>query len=145
MYTTAYMQILIFYVPDDLLAKLKYLKHNNFHSLWWSCVIYSSVADVVSFVPQEICWSVLSASPWLLSCPSADIKFITCLINGCHICFSYFGEEKKEKKKKRFTGETADKSKPSKRPCLWVGIYYFCFLKGKGHGQVFGMTSSSHR
>lgn len=33
---TAYVQILIFYVPDDLLTKLlpvEYLKHENFHSL----------------------------------------------------------------------------------------------------------------
>lgn len=64
-------------------------------------MIYSSVADVVSFAPQEICWSVLSASHQLLSCPSADIKCITCLINGCHICFSYFGEEKKGKEEKK--------------------------------------------
>lgn len=67
-------------------------------------MIYSSVAEVVSFVPQQMCWSVLCASPQLLSSPSVDFKFITCLINSCHILFSYFGEGKG--KEKRFTGET---------------------------------------
>lgn len=67
---------------------------------------YSSVAEAASFVPQEMCWSVLSASPHLLPFPSTDIKFITCLYNGCHIWFSYFGEEKRKEEKKRFTGDT---------------------------------------
>lgn len=78
-------------------------------------MIYSSVAEVVSFVPQEMCWSVLSASPQLLSSPSSDVKFITCLINGCQIWFSYFGEEKKKRRKKPkvYRRDFADRSKPS--------------------------------
>lgn len=35
-------------------------------------MIYTSVAEVVSFVPR-MCWSVLFVSPQLLSPPSADI------------------------------------------------------------------------
>lgn len=66
------------------------------HELQFSC-------RKVSFIPLEMCWSVLPASPQLLSSPLADIKFITCLINGCHIWFFYFREGKI---KEVFTGET---------------------------------------
>lgn len=106
-------------------------------------MIYSSVAEVVSFVPQEMCWSVLCASPQLLSSPSVDFKFITCLINSCRILFSCFGEGKG--KEKRLTGETLQTEASQVRALAYMNRHYFCLLKDMRCGQACGIVSSSQR
>lgn len=61
-------------------------------------MIHSSVAEVASFVPQ-MCWSVLFASPQLLSSPSADI--ISLLLARLIIAISGFPILERRKKKNK--------------------------------------------
>lgn len=83
-------------------------------------------------ISLEIFWSVLSASPQLLSSPLADTKFIICLINDCHIWFFYFRRGKNKRGKKRvFTGETLQTEGSWVQGPIY-GWRLLLLLKGKG-------------
>lgn len=103
----------------------------------------------ILFIPLEMCWHVMSASPQLLSSSLTDTKFIICLINGCHMWFFYFREEKvKEGKikegKKCLKGRLCRQNQAGCK-ALPMDRDYVCFLKGKRHNQVFGLTSSFYQ
>jgi len=54
-------------------------------------------------------------------------------------------EREKRKEEKKGLQERLCRQEQTKYKALPMSAYYFQFLKSKGHGQAFGMTSSSHR
>lgn len=144
---TTYVQILIFYVPDDLLIKLFYQ--------WgiWNMIIfvlcedpvwaYSSVAEKSHLFHWRCagvsCLPLLSFC--LLPCLIISLLFawLMVAISGF---FFYFRWGKIKKEKKRVLQGRLCSQKEAGCKALPMNGDYFCFLKGKGHNKVFGLTSS---